>query len=245
MNNINIFKDEIKNTFLFHIPHSSFHIPSTENMDIEYINDELIYSTDVMVDQIFNIKDIDKHICGFSRVFCDVERFNDINEEMNLYGRGICYTNTYNDKIFKTCNEKYKNDIITSYYNPYHKELEEKIRNKIEKYGICRIVDCHSFNETKLYFENNNKRPDICLGVNQYTPKYLLDFIKNGFEKYNFSVEINSPYSGSYYPLNIKGKFETIMIEINKKLYMENDENIKLNNVFYLKDIIEKIFTFD
>lgn len=246
LNNINDFEDEIKSSLIFHIPHSSLNIPDTTNMNLDLISQDLIYSTDLMVDTIFDVIGVDKHICDFSRLFCDVERFDDETEIMNQYGRGVFYTNTYNNKLLRKYDEKLKNKIIDEYYKPYHDKLSNIIQNKIDSYGVARIVDCHSYNKNQLYFEQETEKPEICLGVDEkYTPKYLLDFIKLGFERNGLEVKINTPYSGSYYPMNVKGKMETIMIEINKKLYVDDDYKINMKNVYDLKSIINNIFTFD
>lgn len=246
LNNMNDFEDEIKNSFIFHIPHSSLNIPDITNINLDLLNQDLIFSTDLMIDTIFDVIGVDKHICDFSRLFCDVERFNDETEFMNKFGRGVFYTKTHEGKVFRNYDKKLENSIIENYYKSYHKSLSNKIQDKINQYGVARIIDCHSYNKNRLYFEQETERPEICLGVDEkYTPKYLLDFIKLGFERNGLEVKINTPYSGSYYPLNINGKFETIMIEINKKLYMDDDYKINMKHVYDLKSIINNIFTFE
>lgn len=246
VNNVNLFSEEIKDSFIFHIPHSSFMIPDQKYMNEDLIDEELIYSTDVDVDKIFNINGIDRYVCDFSRIFCDVERFLDQQQEkMNKYGRGFYYTNMYDGRHFRDENKRFEKYIIENYYLKYHDNLNNFIQNKINKNRIARIIDCHSFNEHKLYFEDDVERPEICLGVDEkYTPQYLIDFIKLGFERYGLNVEINKPYSGSFYPLNIKGEFETIMIDINKKLYMIDDKFVDTKKVIKLNNIIKNIFTF-
>jgi N-formylglutamate amidohydrolase len=246
LNNVSLFSEEIKNSFIFHIPHSSYMIPDENYINKELIDIELLYSTDIDVDKIFNVDGIDRYICDFSRSFCDVERFLDAEqEEMTKYGRGVYYTKTYDGKSFRKYDEKFEQTIIKNYYLKYHNNLSKLIQNKINDNGIARIIDCHSFNQHKLYFEKDVNRPDICLGVDEkYTPQYLIDFIKLGFERHGLNVEINKPYSGSFYPLDVEGKFETIMIEINKKLYMVDDKIVDTKNVVKLNKIINNIFTF-
>ena len=40
LNNMNNFEDEIKNSFIFHIPHSSLNIPDTTNMNLDLISQD-------------------------------------------------------------------------------------------------------------------------------------------------------------------------------------------------------------
>lgn len=53
--------------------------------------------------------------------------------------------------------------------------------------------------------------------------------VKNHFEKNGYSTEINIPYSGTIVPLQLYGNknISSIMIEINKKTYMNSKEDYK------------------
>lgn len=86
-------------------------------------------------------------------------------------------------------------------------------------------------------------RADICLGIdNFHTPPFLVNYIKNIFEKHNLSVNINIPYSGTIVPNKyyMKDKrINSIMIEVNKKIYLNSNEKIK-----ELNSIIKEIFKF-
>jgi N-formylglutamate deformylase len=247
MINNSFLNDEIKDSFLFHIPHSSINIPNKEFYicDDECLNNEILLSTDHNVDYIFDVDGIDKHIANFSRIFCDVERFNSENEIMNQYGRGIYYTKSTNNKLIREYNEQQYNYIIEKYYNVHHTIFNNIIVDKLNKFGVVYIVDVHSYNEHKLYFESNDGRPDICLGVDEkQTPQYLIDFFRNGFENNGFSVEINNPYSGTIYPNIESNKIFSIMVEINKRLYMENDIKINVEKMDELKKIVNNLFSF-
>lgn len=53
--------------------------------------------------------------------------------------------------------------------------------------------------------------------------------VKNHFEKNGYSTEINIPHSGTIVPLQLYGNknISSIMIEINKKTYMNSKEDYK------------------
>lgn len=244
--NTNIFNEEIKSTFLLHIPHSSFYIPDESKFRVD-LSEELLLSTDVATDIIFDVEGVNKHLCHFSRLFCDVERFI-VDEKMDKFGRGFYYTKTNDGKELRSFSEKDRSYILENYYNPYHKEVTSIVDEILNKNNIVHIIDCHSFNDKKFSFEREGLRPDICLGVDEYhTPKYLVDYLKNIFESYNFKVEINFPHSEAFVPLkyyHLDNRIKSIMIEINKKLYMNDDKIINSGKLHKLNEIINDIFVF-
>lgn|SRR5574343_236338 len=244
-NNLSLFGEDIKRTFLLHIPHSSTFIPNHDYFNSNTLCQEVCLSTDWYTDEIFNVKDIKKHVAKFSRVFCDVERF--ITDDMDKFGRGIYYTLTNDGKHLRDFNLEHYNYILENYYKPHHIELSNLVNNILNEEGVVRIVDCHSFNEERLPFESFGERPDICIGVDEFhTPQYLINLFKLKFESCGFSVAINSPYSGTIVPLEHYKKnknVESIMIEINKKLYFDEYE-CKQSKLSQLQEIVSNIFEF-
>lgn len=243
LNALDVFSDAIfsKDTLVFHIPHSSIYIPIKDDL-IDYINiinnvdinstiNEINLLTDWYTDKIFDVKNHTKIVTPFSRVFCDVERLEDENEEMFKYGRGFYYTKTDDGQVLRLENPELKKLVYENYYIQHHKKLNDDVNHKLEEYGNVLIIDCHSFNDIPLNTDTNKSklRPDICLGTDEFhTPKYIQVYVKNYFEKLGYVVKINSPYSGTMIPLehykenkNVK----SIMIEINKNLYLDNNNN--------------------
>ena len=248
-NNLSLFGEDIKRTFLFHIPHSSNFIPNYNYIPSSSLNGmrkDIMLSTDWNTDEIFNVDGITKHVAKFSRVFCDVERF--ITDDMDKFGRGVYYTLTNDGKHLRDFNLEHYNYIIENYYKPHHNELSNLVNNILNQEGIVRIVDCHSFNEERLPFETFGERPDICIGVDEFhTPQYLINLFKLKFESCGFSVDVNSPYSGTIVPLEhyMKNRnAESIMIEINKKLYMDDVNVLDYSKISQLNKIVSSIFEF-
>jgi N-formylglutamate amidohydrolase len=65
-----------KPAIVFHIPHSSTSFPSREGfVCLDLIPGEVEKLTDWHTDRIFAVPGITTLRAGFSRVFCDVERF--------------------------------------------------------------------------------------------------------------------------------------------------------------------------
>lgn len=241
---MNIFKEQILDTFILNIPHSSYIIPDVKGFDIELMEIEKTLLTDHETDKIFNVPGLSSVVCDFNRVFCDVERFiNDEDEIMSESGMGVLYTHTDSGVEFRKFTPEDKVNIIAKYYDPYQKRIENLVKKKLSDNGVVRIIDCHSFTNIPFNRDINksNSRPDICLGIDGYhTPNYLSDSIRIYFEKKGYIVKINDPYSGSFVPMKyyFKNKnVESIMIEINRDLYMVGDKILD-DKVIELNELI-------
>lgn len=235
------------NSILFHIPHSSLKIPKKywticiKNRD--YILKTNKFLSDYFVDKLAPRKS-NKLIFPYSRIFCDVEKFkDDAKEIMASKGMGVLYTKDC-ENVIAVINKNYKNKVIKSYYDKYHDMFNKTVTNLLNKYNKCLIIDLHSFSEEmveKLFGAHDC--PDICIGIDSYyTSNELLEFTKNFFINSGYSVKINYPYSGTIIPnkyINRKEcRLQSIMIEINKKIYLQNSKDFyKLQeclNAYYL-----------
>lgn len=245
---LNVFKDEIESEILIHIPHSGTHIPSYESMDKEKekVEKEIQLLIDWATEEIFDINNSTQIVVPFSRVFCDVERLSDEQEEMFKKGRGFYYTHSDNGERLRKDNPELKQMIFEKYYEPHHERLLTACQDKIDKYGFCTLIDAHSFSEEPLQTEGNQdlNRSDICLGTDDFhTPVAWIKMLKSHFEDKGFTVGINRPYSGTIVPLSMHKKekrLQSIMIEVNKSCYMEKEKVIS-EKVAHLKEVMNTI----
>jgi len=212
---------------ILHIPHSS-----TNTLDYILSNkeQEILRMTDHFTDDLYTCRDASRVVFGLSRLICDVERFENDNEEsMSRFGMGVCYTKNTEGKKLRDVTAKDKKYIIENYYRVHHKQLSDEVDKELEEDGNTLIVDCHSFPDKSYYFNSdfNENRPDICIGTDEFhTPKILIEKVKSFFLSKGYYVQVNSPYSGSMVPLKHYKKnknVSSIMIEINRKLYMYED----------------------
>ena len=247
MINQDVFKDEIKDFTLFHIPHSSTFIPDYTGFIVEKIDHEIQLLTDFATDKMFDVEGINKLVVLYSRVFCDVERLPDSLELLFKVGRGIYYTHCDNGDILRETNPSHRAKVIREYYDKHHAEFEKIVSDKLNEYGTMVIIDCHSFSDIpfKTDLDQSSNRPDICIGTDEFhTPKYLINSIINSCREFNFSYKIDSPYVGTIVPMKYYGKdnrVKSVMIEINRKLYM-NDGKVEGDKVQFLREFINHIF---
>jgi len=222
------------NKILLHIPHSSTKLPKefwqnicTSKQIIEKFVKDI---TDVDTGILFASNEYDKIIFPYSRVFCDVEKFADDNlEVMSKFGMGAIYSQTNFGVKFRNYNKEYNNKILHKYYYPYHEMLNRKVESLLRLKENVVLVDCHSFSKNIIMIEENkDDLPEICIGFNGEKDK-LAKLCEQYFKNLKYNVKSNYPYPGTMVPNdyidNPNAKLKSIMIEINKEIYVNNKDN--------------------
>lgn len=215
---------------LLHLPHVSLRLPKKfyKGLLIDKINLNKYNLTmsDLGIDFLFQDFKTYKIKPKYSRLFCDVEKFKDDNKEvMSKYGQGVIYTHTFDNVKFHQHNQKYRNKVYR-YYDRYHRRLDRLVDRLLKKDEDLLILDCHSFSDKLAKQFCGGEYPDICIGVeNGYYDQEILGKIIAKIEDSGYTYAINYPYVGSIIPnafLNgkVKGKVITIMLEINKRIYL-------------------------
>lgn len=216
---------------ILHIPHSSTVIPDefiSDYTDITHAKECANIIVDHGTYEIANyISSRSEVICldfPFSRVFCDVERFDSDKEEMNSIGMGVLYTHSHIGHEIRIPSNP---DSIKSYYYNHHEKLNKECATSIENNGGVLFVDVHSFSDDALPYELHKdlKRPDICIGVEEFhLPKKDIDILINIIKDYGYTVAVNQPFIGCLIPSDYYLKDERVrgfMFEMNKRLIPE------------------------
>jgi N-formylglutamate deformylase len=227
---------------VIHIPHSSIEIPDELRPDIilsdQELNSELIRMTDRYTGELFVLPMEQAITIQFpvSRLLVDPERFiDDKNEQMSQKGMGVIYELTSDGKTLRNKpTDAHRKVLLEKYYDPHHKRLEDAIHAILDKNGACLIVDAHSFSSKPLPHEPDQSpnRPDICIGTDSFhTPHALSDLAMKAMKDQGFTVEKDRPFSGSIVPakyLNNDRNVSSVMIEVNRSLYMNEDTGQKI-----------------
>lgn len=221
---------------ILHIPHSSTDIPSLEGYvdDKIKIQKEIIKLTDWYTDELFYSDYDDMIVTPFSRLFCDVERFeNDKDEVMSKVGMGVLYERFDDNEVLRTVTPQYRKNVIRDYYHEHHYRLTQVVTTQLEQEGRALIVDCHSFPSTPLLkaIEQSNNPPDFNIGTDPFhTSIELIEIAIDYFNNLGYSCGLDWPYSGTIVPMEYYKKNKnvySIMLEVNRKLYLNEPTNEK------------------
>ena len=240
-------------SIVLHIPHASKHIPNEyikyftlSKKDLEI---ELLKMTDHFTDELFDVSSDNIHQLKFpiSRLLVDVERFEkDELEPMSKVGMGCVYEKTHDGNSLKNV-ANIKDELIYKFYKKHHEHFIEIVDKKLIENNKVLIIDCHSFPKHPLPYELNQAmdRPEICIGTDSFhTSEKIKKSFGQLFEDLNFTVKYNEPFKGSIVPLKFYNKeirVQSIMIEVRRDIYM-NEQSGEMNSNFYnIKSVLEKI----
>ena len=109
------------------------------------------------------------------------------------------------------------------------------VDDELTKNNKVLIIDCHSFPTYALPYELYQEidRPDICIGTdNFHTSEKIKNSLGEMFKDLNFTVKYNEPFKGSIVPLkfyNNDKRVQSVMIEVKRDLYMNQDTGKKMS----------------
>jgi N-formylglutamate amidohydrolase len=232
---------------ILHVPHSSTMIPLTNGYVIskDALAKEILKLTDWYTDDLFQSDENVMIKADFSRIFCDPERFTDDSQEiMAQYGMGVLYEKNDEGDVMRIVTPELKKLILKDYYWPHHKRLSHAVNKQLQLCGKALILDCHSYPSKpfKRDLDKSTNRPDFNIGTDAFhTPKHLIEVSKAFFEKAGYSLGIDWPYKGSLVPLEHYQKnknVQTIMLEINRALYLNEQTNEKSEGYSEIKRVV-------
>ena len=116
---------------------------------------------------------------------------------------------------------------IEQCYRPYHAALERAVARRMEQFGECYIVDCHSM-PGRGGEHAFARRSDIVLGDRngESCDPAFTRRVRDIFQEMGYSVALNDPYKGVEIVRRYGGPANgrhALQLEINRKLYMNED----------------------
>lgn len=163
---------------------------------------------------------------GLSRFVVDVERL--IDDPLQEIDQGIVYTRFEEQERLVDSREQI---LLRQLYNAHHQALKQSINT-----GTL-LIDCHSF-------PSDLSDVDVCIGFNEdwsKPPNEVIGKVRNIFEDRGYKVCINTPYSNSLTPL-CPLEYHSLMIELNKRVYMDETSLMMTPEADIIKDIINSLY---
>jgi N-formylglutamate deformylase len=117
---------------------------------------------------------------------------------------------------------------LDKYHRPYYAELAQNLQRLKSSFGFVAQLSCHCMSAVgaPTHPDPGKDRPDFNLGnVNGKTSsKEFIEFVEATLKDLGYSVGMNFPYNGGELNSRFgdpKNGVESIMVEINKKLFMD------------------------
>ena len=243
--NVRNYDNRRYHNLLLHVPHSSTSFPVESKVCFNDLDDEERLLVDYYTDNLFVPEQEANNICHmifpYCRLYCDVERL--INDPLEKDGLGISYSR------WVPCQDRH-GDVLRSYsvkseafalYADYHSDISKKLVGMI---GSTLLVDCHSFSALPNLLNSNPPDIDICIGYNDdetCPSKVVIGNIVQYFMSKGYKVGINEPFSNSK-TFNVPVTYHSIMIEVNKRLYMDEHTLEKTEGFEKLTRIIQSLY---
>lgn len=117
---------------------------------------------------------------------------------------------------------------LDRYWRPYHRELASVMDRMLGAHGFYFQLSCHCMSAVgaPTHADAGQERMDFCLGNLRGTSSTadFIEFIAETIRRQGFTCSVNTPYTGG--ELNRRygrpdGTQESVMIEINKKTFMD------------------------
>ena len=218
---------------LIHIPHASLCLPPDfwrdTTVDREIIEHNLHFMADYKVDELARDIDCHKVTAKYSRLYCDVDRFqNDADEPMARLGMGAVYTHLPGGAQYRQVTPERREEIIRQAYESHHVQLNKLSQKIVTQHGSCMMIDLHSYSDdlVRKLFGYTENLPDICLGYDAewFSENDALK-LKTYIEKLGYNCALNYPYAGALVPMDFyRDKtpgLRSVMLEINRRVYLE------------------------
>lgn len=233
----------MKIPLIAHIPHCSTFTPpdlrDSFSLSETELKREILRLTDWYVNELFaSAQELGGAVVAYpiSRLVLDPERFEDDDQEiMASRGMDVIYTRTLDGRELRaTPSPLERQELLDKFYRPHQAAVEKATEICLDRFQKCLILDCHSFPSIPLPcdLDQDAVRPDVCLGTDPFhTPPSLTDSIEQFFHSLGWTVRVDKPYKGTYVPLKFYGKDKrvaSIMIELNRRLYMDQETGTKL-----------------
>lgn len=124
--------------------------------------------------------------------------------------------------------------LLRDYYDPYHTALKRTLDRAHARFGAVWHIDCHSMRSrgNAMNDDDGKLRPDFVISDREGTTAAggFTEHVAAALRAFGYDVRINDPYKGA----ELIGAYaqpserrHSIQIEINRRLYMDEDAVVK------------------
>ena len=216
-------------SIVLHIPHSSDKFDfAGQDRYVEGWRRQAKPFIDWYTDELFNPAISDERVIPVifdtCRTLVDVERM--CQDPLENKGLGITsYALLQTDGELYNVRESKEEDIR---YMKKYLDHQHRLAHLLVDHPNSLLIDCHSFSSRPTILQpdvSRNQDVDICIGFNEDNTKpsdSIITLVADHFTERGYRVSFNVPFSNSK-TVETPAKYKSIMIEVNKSLYMDED----------------------
>ena len=232
----------IYNKIILHIPHSSCNFDfAGQEQHVEGWRDRAKLLIDWYTDELFTPYKENERVIPLvfdtCRTLVDVERMCD--DPLEARGLGITAFSLLDGHTISR-DEKIR-------YRKKYLDYQHKLAHMLVEHNLSLLIDCHSFSSRPTILQpdiSKTQNVDICIGFNEDRTKpddMTLSLVAQHFIEKGYKVAVNTPFSNSK-TVETPAKYTSLMIEVNKSLYMD-ESTLQKNAAFEsLKYDIESLY---
>ncbi len=231
------------------IPHCSTGIPLPLRRRILFNDLQLKRETDLLTNQLFELKETPTLKASFSRYVVDLNRSRDAEGD-----KGVIVTTDFDNRPIYSDEDtpppQERQERIEKYWVPYHQELEQKLKSPSVRF----FIDAHSMRPvgSAKAPDSGEERADIVLSnlgttTGKIRPEigYLscpwewlmkaAEILEDLWRPHPVEIAFNDPYFGGYITQHYSdrqwpGYKPGMQIEVNRKLYLDWETQEPLPN---------------
>jgi len=138
--------------------------------------------------------------------------------------------------------------LLRDYYDPYHAAVKAALDRLHARFGAVWHIDCHSMRSrgNAMNDDDGRERPDFVVSDRDGTTagSNFTEHVVSALRARGYSVGINDPYKGAEL-IRAYGRpaeqRHSIQIEINRRLYIDEDEVIKHDGFARLERNLDRL----
>ena len=132
-------------------------------------------------------------------------------------------------------------------YMKKYLDHQHKLAHLLVDHPNSLLIDCHSFSSRPTILQpdaSKNEDVEICIGFNEDSTKPsddVLTEVTEHFRERGYKVSLNVPFSNSK-TVETPASYTSLMIEVNKAIYMDEDTLEKKDSFGIVRDDITSLY---
>jgi N-formylglutamate amidohydrolase len=182
-----------------------------------------------------------RYVCDLNRAEHDVDRDTVVAASGRPSPHGLIWRSTTDNRaaIARPLPQQELDRRLRAYYRPYHDCLDRLVTERLERFGFVILLSAHSMPSRGRdgHDDPGRERADIVPGTRQRTTaaSAVIDLTERLAARHQLRLAHDDPYRGGHTTVRFgrpKAGIHAIQIELNRRLYMDEQALTKKPNEF-------------